>query len=407
MGSVLCGMATLIITSRALGPDGRGLVATVTSILLLVPIIASCGLPMSIRRTYATASEDDARQGLGAAKALAFPLGLAVLGASLFGAWQITGALESESLAFALAVATCCATGIWWLTDAGALLGSGRVGAYATVLVLPSLLLAGLVLVVAAVGQLTVTVAIACQVAAYALTAGYSAFKTCTPPNFSISGQRQMLRTSMPYMGGQIAEALSYRLDQAVAIVFLGAAGAGQYSIAATIGMLPSTLGLAVSAATFREVASTPRIDGRTNLTAIRVAVLAALPAALIAAACVPVVIPLVFGAEFQPAVPATLLALLGSMFLVICQGAASALIAQGKGWHLSMALLLGLFVGITGLAILGPRFGVLGAAAASALGFAVSSVIALRSLDATLRGLIPQYSDIGRLVGTFTTGRL
>lgn len=82
-------------------------------------------------------------------------------------------------------------------------------------------------------------------------------------------------------------------------------------------------------------------------------------------------------------------------------------LIAQGKGWHLSVALLLGLAVGIAGLAVLGPRLGVVGAAAASALGFALSSAVALRSLDATLRGLVPQQSDIARLVGTFTTGRL
>lgn len=407
MGSVLCGMATLVITSRTLGPDGRGLVATITSILLLAPILASCGLPMAIRRTFAKSDGGAASAELAAAKGSALPIGALVVAATAFVTWVVDGQLDGGEVALVGALGLCCVTGIWWLTDASSFLGTGRVGTYSATLLLPSLLLAAFSLILALAGRLTVSTAITSQVLAYALTSLYSWRRSRVGLIFDFSAHRSILRASVPYSGGQASEALSYRLDQAVAIIFIGAAGAGHYSIAATIGMLPSTLGLAVSAATFREVAHAPQVAGRADLTAVRVAFLAALPATILAAALTPALIPAVFGSEFLPAVPATLLALTGSLFLVICQGAASLLVAQGRGWQLSAALLSGLAVGLVGLAVLGAIYGVVGAAAASALGFAVSAVIAVRCLGGTVSDLAPRRSDLRRVRSTFLKGHL
>ncbi|MGW3546361.1 lipopolysaccharide biosynthesis protein [Janibacter hoylei] len=407
LGSVLCGMVTLTVTSRALGPDGRGVVATVTSLLLLAPIVASFGLPMSIRRVHAIAPALKASQDLSSAKAVAVPIGTGV--AVLTVAMLVTSGtgLHPNGLALALALGVCTMSGIWWLTDANALLGTGRVGDYATVLVLPSALLAALISVAGMAGVLTVTSAIVCQVLAYVATAGYSASKTHSRPDFRLRRHGRVLCSSTPYMGGQIAEALSYRLDQTVAIVFIGAAGAGQYSIAATIGMLPSTLGLAVASATFREIATSSVSEGRSPMIGVRVALLAAIPAAVVAACLTPWVVPFVFGNDFRPAVPATLLSLLGSLFLVMCQGAGNVLIAEGKGWRLSMALLLGLVCSLIGLAVLGPHMGVVGASAAAASGFLISAACCLYFLGATWSSWVPRRSDFRRVVATFTTGRL
>lgn len=256
-------------------------------------------------------------------------------------------------------------------------------------------------------GWLTVETTIAAQVVAYAVTSAYSGAKTRIGPFAPFPEQARILGASLQYFGGQVAEALSYRLDQALAIVFLGASGAGFYSIAATIGMLPSTLGLAVSAATFNEVARSPMLDGKPNLAAVRVAFIAALPATCIAVAFSPLVIPFVFGEEFRPAVLATVVALVGSQFLVLSQGAASLLIAQGKGWKLSIAQLTGLVIGILLLSTLGPTFGVVGASVASSLGFASAAILALVFLKADFDDLRLRRDDARSALATFTTGRL
>lgn len=407
MGSVLCGFLTLVVTSRVLGPEGRGVVTTITSILLLVPIVASFGLPMSVRRVFATSDKSIADLGLGAAKALGIPIGIAGSVVALVIGALTSGGLSRSDLMLGVAVGVCTVTGIWWLSDGNALLGQGRVGAYATVLLLPSLLLATLIAILVAGGWLTVESTIAAQVLAYAMTSAYSGERTRVAALAPLVEQGRALRTSFQYFGGQVAEALSYRLDQALAIVFLGAAGAGHYSIAATIGMLPSTLGLAVSAATFNEVARNPMVDGRPNLTAVRVAFLAALPAMCLTAACAPMVIPVMFGDDFRPAVVATVVALVGSQFLVLAQGAASLLLAQGMGWKLSVAQLAGLAIGLLFLAVLGPTFGVVGASVASSLGFATAAILSLVFLKATFADLCLRREDARSVLATFTTGRL
>lgn len=401
--SVLCGMLTLVITARGLGPDGRGLVATATSVLLLAPLVASFGLPMTVQRAAAATDLAASSLTLGAAKAAGAWIGLAtaLIGLSMH---FVTG---TPSVPLALALGVCTTTGIWWLSDAGALLGRGRVGAYASVLLLPSLLLVTMVGLLASLQQLTVESAISAQVVAYVLTATHSTRLTRTSPLLDIHAQWQTLRSAVQYMGGQIAEALSYRLDQAMAILFVGPGGAGQYSIAATIGMLPSTLGLAVSAATFNEVAARPMIDGHPNLKAVRVAFLSALPATLGAGITAPLVIPALFGDDFRPAAPATLVALAGSQCLVLAQGAASLLIALGRGWYLSLAQIIGLVVGIGLLATLGPIWGVLGAAIASTVGFATAALLALSFLRARPSDLWLRRADLASALGTFTTGRL
>ncbi|MCA0180553.1 MAG: lipopolysaccharide biosynthesis protein [Actinobacteria bacterium] len=409
IGSVTCGFFTLTLTAWGLGPSGRGVVATGISLMLLFPLLLSGGLPSVMRRIWALQPPASAAQHLLAARALALPLA-AVSGLVATALLPVLAPSASSGIKWVLVgcIVTCTGAGTRWLNDGSALLGSGRVGAYSLVLLTPSVLLAVVSLWLWATGELSVVAVLIAQAGAYLITAVASHLLVKMPSGVRREPLLRVLREGLPYFGSQVAEALSYRLDQVLVLGVIGAFGAGIYSISATVALLPSTLGLAVASATFQQVAAQHQRDGRlADGSVVRVSLLAGAILTLVLAAAAPYAIPIAFGQAFASAVIPTWIGLIGALFLVGTQASASILIASGRGWHLTLAQVIGLGVGVLLLLIMGPRFGATGAAWASATGFFTTFIIALWATRLPLSELLPRGSDVSRTVQVFVSGSL
>lgn len=201
---------------------------------------------------------------------------------------------------------------------------------------------------------------------------------------------------------------MSYRLDQALALSAIGAFGAGIYSVAGTIALLPSTVGLAIASATFQQVVvQHERGDRRPDGTIIRVSLLAGAGTAVLLAIVTPVVVPLVFGEDFSPAIAVTWIGLVGSLFFVGTQAASSILIARGRGWHLTAAQMIGLAVGISLVFAVAPPFGAVGLAVAWNTGFLTTFVITARATGLAAGEFIPTGSDVAQTARVLLSGSL
>jgi len=246
---------------------------------------------------------------------------------------------------------------------------------------------------------------------------------------FVIRGSRLSLKPSWDW--GYLKPALKYGLPAEVSflltfaflradlllVYFLaGAHLAGLYSVALTGAMVISLFPAAVSATTFPRLANLDE-QAACHLLArtFRLCLIGSTAAALLFMPAAAVAIPLLFGQDFAPAVPATLVLALGGVVWscqwILCRGQA----ARGRpGLQVrSFALTLIMMVGLD-LALI-PLWGIDGAALASVLAPAAGLAHALAAYRRAgwwplgLRVFAPRPRDVGeayRLVGNLVRRR-
>jgi O-antigen/teichoic acid export membrane protein len=306
---------------------------------------------------------------------------------------------ESEVVAFTIAGSL---SGLLVLQSclSNVALAEERNGVYSVALLLQPAVYIAIVLVTAALHDLSVAGVLWSHMAGSLVSLVYLHRATRVAWRGSRYRARTVASEAAKFAGAQIAEAATYRLDQAVALRFVSVPEAGYYSLAATVAFVPVALGQALASRAYRsmviggaearrEVATELVRDTSVAVTALLV------PLALTA----PVAVPWTFGEDFRPATGAILVSLIGSFCLTIGFVNATMMTGAGRGRGAAVSQLTGLLTNAIALTICGPRWGATGMAAASTIGYAATMLLTLRMLEVELCAVLPTRRRLRRVL--------
>src|SRR5271157_1227636 len=255
-------------------------------------------------------------------------------------------------------------------------------------------------------------VANACLVAfaVLALPVGFVVFRRLPGPFAADPASiRRMLRYGLPCVSTTLPQQLNLRLDQVSIAAFLPPKELGLYVVAVAWSGALAPLLHSVAGSLLPAVASEATPEGRARAFAkgSRLAVLLAIGSAVIALIVTPMAVVVLFGAAFHGAIPAALVLVPAAAVAGLNVVAGEGLRGMGRPVEAMKAEFIGLGVTAVALALLLPRFGIMGAALASLLAYSTVTA-ALFTYARRLTGestatlLLPRgpeiYSSVRRL---------
>lgn len=380
IGNLALPLSTLLtapMLARGLGVDGRGEFAAATAPLMLVLTIAMFGLPEAL--IFLTASSRTiSRRGLRNTLLLLVLTGTVATLAMYLVAPLIAagdGAIEQ------LVRVTCLAVVPSVLIGAPRALASGlsRWG----LVNLEKAITGGLrlLLMLAAFMTGTLTVPVATLIIAASPILGCLPYLALirqvrrTPAFAAVDKQgssRGLLAYGSKVWLGSVSGILLSRLSQVLLLPLGGAPALGQFAVAMNVSDAALLLNSAI-----RDVTTTAdaadRADNRLTATA-RVSLLLSVLGGTLLCASLPIWFVWVFGEEFRPAIPATIVLIAVSVVGVSGSIAGAGLAARGQPEWRSLSLLIALVANISMLFLLVPALGALGAALATAVGSLIAS---------------------------------
>lgn len=403
---MVCNMATGVIAARALGPDGRGELATMMVWGVALLYAGMLGMPEAVG--YFTAAEPALRyQTWITAQAVAVALGLAVTG---IGWWAIGAFLADGGAASIDATrrflvwyavpclgSTCAST---WLQGAG-LMRSFDISR----LIVPVAYAAGATALLMA-GSRSAGHFAAVFLAAILLSWIVSAALAPTAAIIRVPPSAVLARRLLHYGGrvqlGNWANTSIVRLDQLVLSMFVTAEALGVYVVAAAYASALLAIPVSVTLVMLPDVVRAQH-EGIAAAAVARWCRRAALAIAAAGAALALVgayAIPLLFGAPFRGALPLAWLLVPAAIVLGLNQVLVTAFRATGRPEQGSASEILGISVLALALAALLPGYGIYGAAAAALIAALASHLYlawrACLAFDVDTASLyIPRRDDI------------
>lgn len=397
---VVLALVTGPVQARVLGPDGRGELAAIITILVLSPVILDFGLASFVARERARGVA--AGQTLGTTIPLA--LGFSLLGVLL--AWPVGELLGQDRavverfVRLSLLLTPLFVFG--WLVI-GAARGAQRfeiirrwqlIGAAGSGLVILGL---------AAISELTVESAVIVTIGmnVTALAVSLPVFRGTGPWRFD----RRVVLPALGFGGRSwliaVSSVANHRLDQAVLAAVVTSAELGHYAVAVGLTAIASGFVGAVTTAILPRVAqegshAVPRI--------VRVSVLVLTGSLALLTAISPLAVPLMFGSEFERAVPLVAILALATVFMGVSAVIGSALQGLGRPQDSARPQMAGLIITIVGLALTLEALGAVGAALVSCVAYTVvlggTVRAALREFDTSVSQLlVPRRADVRWLV--------
>lgn len=376
--SVALAFVTQLITARALGPEGQGVVATLQTSALLLASLLSLGVPWALFYFASQRREPQpALLGVSAIHATALAavalVAAAVAGPALGDAQDVPGGRELYLIAAVLVPSTFLEYGYVdilrgqrRLSLANRILVASRVLALAATLLLVVLLDGGPRAALVAV-----------------LAASASQWLAALPVllrggvAFSRRVARRLLAYGLRVQGASVSRLLSRRFDVLLLSLFVPAGAVGHYAVAQTLAeltlLLPQAFGLAVS-----PLITGGDADRAVTRRVVRANGTAALAGVVLLAAAAPWLVTLAYGDAFEPAVLPLLLLLPGVWMFACGEMVSHVLAARGRPGAASW--LSGLQAALTvalDLALI-PAFGIEGAAVASASAYTAYGLVSL-----------------------------
>jgi len=395
-GLVLLALVTGPVQARVLGPDGRGELAAIITVLVLAPLILDFGLADFVTRERARGAA--AGRTLGTAVPLA--LGFSLLGVLL--AWPLGELLgqgrEVVERFVRLSLLLMPLFVFGWMV-LGVARGAQRfeiirrwqlIGAAGSGLVILGL---------AAVGRLTVTSAVVATIvmSVTALVVSLPVLRGTGRWRFD----RRVVRPALGFGARSwilaVSSTANHRLDQAVMAAVVTSAELGRYAVAAGLVAIASGFVGAVVTALLPRVAregiqSVPRI--------VRVSVLVMAGALAALTASAPFAVPLLFGSDFKGAVPLVAILAVATVFMGVSAVAGSALQGHGRPQDSARPQLAGLIITIVGLALVLDPLGAAGAALVSCAAYAAVLFGTIRAARREFKTsvaelLVPRRADV------------
>jgi len=363
------------ITARTLGPDGRGELAAIVSVLTVAPVLLELGLSHWLRRERA--------RGARRSDLLNAALPPAV-GGSLFGVIlavplsELLGQGRPVVTLFLMAGLLLMPISVVLHVLVGLVVGESRWKLYSATRIVSSVLPVVAIVILALAGWLTVASAAAAYLAG-TLIAGMLLLPLLRGVNV-LSVNREQMRVATAFGAkswlSQVAGAANVRLDQVLMAGLVSSQQLGLYAVAVTVASVAHGLVLAVSTALFPRVA-----EGDAGLAArscrATICIVGTVAAGL--AAVSPTLVPFVFGADFDAAIPMVRVLLLASIPLAASVVLASALVAVNQPSAAMRAELSALAVTAPALVAFVPGAGGIGAAVISLVAYSVRFAVQLR----------------------------
>lgn len=367
----------VVIQSRFLAPEGRGtFVLVVLSVTIATRLLGQLGLAVTARMRHGAVE-------LRHLVLRAFGLAL-LLGALAAGVVVLTAGLTAVPTGVALLAAAALVPNVIWQTVSGVLLGLARVRVWNTIQATPPLLtLVGMLVLVVALGG-GVRAAVAAWAAAHVATAAFALWVSrdlwlpVSRLAFFDEHGRTMLRLALAMGGVQVINLIGYRAELLVLELYDGVAAVGIYSIAMqaaeALWLIPAALATAITGPAVHDDEGDARRLVRGS--ALKSLLYTGGAAAVVGLAG-PWVIPLLFGEDFDGAALPLALLLPGVVLYAPVTVLVVYLSLRHARPHLSLGVSLVAAAVTTALAVaLIPRWGVEGAAVASAIGYAAGGAL-------------------------------
>jgi O-antigen/teichoic acid export membrane protein len=395
-------LLNVLITARALGADGRGQIAFLTTVAYLTSQVASLGIQQAVVNLagrepsltpalFGTSVALSALLGGGAAAAVA----LAVLIVPAVG-----GSASTALLAFALAAVPMLVLQIClqFLVIAHygfrAMNSAWLLVPVVTCAVNGALALAGELTVGAAVGAWIGGQVLATILLWRAVTARHGGPRRADPQL-----GRRMLSFGVQAHGGRVMLLGNYRLDQWILGGVAGPRELGIYSVA--VAWAEALFFLPTALATVQRpdlVRADARAAAERAARVLRVTLLVTIPLALALIALAPVLCVGIFGEEFRSSVGQVRILACGAFGIVALKLLGGALTAQGRPLSETAAIAVA-FVAIVGLDVaLIPAYEGTGAAIASTIAYTLGgvavAVLFIRALPVQATALVPRPGD-------------
>jgi O-antigen/teichoic acid export membrane protein len=380
--------ATDVLLANALGPAAKGRFSLVLLYSQLAAVLIGVGMDQAIA-VVTGRSVDDARRGFANAV-----LWTAVVGGAsvLISIWlygipsagppsgPLVVLLPNLSAGQFVFAAVAVPAELFFNLGLFALLGRQLVGAYNAIRILRRLALLALMLSLVLVASLDLAAALALNLVSLALTT--VAILVAAARQDMLGGLPsgpllvEELRFGWRAVIGTLAERLQFRADSFIINVLIGVRATGVYSVtsglAETLWYVPNALGTVMFSRAVDPDADAGLTAATLTRTTLALTALLAIPAALLG----PRLVRVVYGSQFTDAGVALRLILPGVVAYSVVAVLSRYLTGRGRPGTATVILVLGLVVNVTANFWLVPRFGILGAASASSISYAVTAVV-------------------------------
>lgn len=398
---IVVAMVTGPLLARVLGPEGRGELTAVLTVLVFAPILLDFGLGDFVSRERARGTD----RGTVIGTAMPLALGFSLLGVALaLPVAELVGqdrAVVEKFVRISLLGSPVLVFG--WMLIALAR-GDQRWSILYRWRLINALGSAVLIVGLALLGRLTVESAVMVTVVTslVALVASLPALRGAGHWRLD----RTLVRPALAFGARSwliiLCSASNYRLDQLVMAAVVSSAELGHYAVAVSLTAIALSFMGAVNVALLPRVAhegahAVPRIARASAV------VLACSLGAVAASA--PLLVPLVFGEDFRPTVVLVEILALGALLIGVSSVLGGALQGHGRPQDAARAQLVGLVITVVGLMLVLKPWGATGAALVSVVAYAAvlagtlrASVRAFGVSPSTL--LVPRAEDVRWLVG-------
>jgi O-antigen/teichoic acid export membrane protein len=295
-----------------------------------------------------------------------------------------------------------------------ALLGRKRVVPYSLIRVVRRAVLLVMIVAAAAIARLSLDLALVLNLAALAISAAAIIWVAATDgivgPRPSIALLREELRFGTRALPGALAERLQFRADSFLINILLGVRETGVYSVtsglAETLWYVPNALGTVMFSRAVDPKADAARIAAVLTRTTLAVALATAIPTFIIG----PRLVRFVYGSQFADAGVALRLILPGIVAYSVVAVLGRYIVGRGKPGTGTVILIGGLAINVVINLFLIPRYGIVGAAAASSISYLATALLTLvvfhrLSGRGWVETLVIRQSDLIALLGAGRAG--
>ncbi|MDY6056151.1 oligosaccharide flippase family protein [Micrococcus sp.] len=376
LASPLAGFLSAPLLARGLGADGRGEAAAATAPLLMLTVVLALGLPEAV--TYFVARSTRTRRLV-----LRTALGaMAVTGAcGVLLVWWMRMPLSGDDPALASLIMVGTA-GLLPSLVVGVLRGQaaaleqwGRIAWEKSINAIGRLGLVALLYVTDSMTPFSATVVLTVTVVAGGVVylIPWAAGARVEQATASATAG-EVLGFGMRMWGGTLTGILLSRISQVLMVPLADTRALGIYVVALQLAEAVLVVNSAMRDVTMSRMSST--FSAATLVQTTRVSNLITASSALGLAVCAPWFVPLLFGHEFDAAVPVVWVLLIGSVLGNAGSVAGAGLVALGRPGLRSLGMAAALVVNVSTLVVLTPLWGATGAAIATAAGSFVAGTL-------------------------------
>lgn len=316
-------LITGVIAARALGVDGRGTLALLWLCPLILALLGGIGIPAAT--TYYVARHRDHSRSI-IRTSLLVTVALAVGLSALYAVALLVfagGDHDFNAADSALSVAMIPAF-LGQNLAVAALLGQERFRIYNAVRIIPVAGYAFFSVIVVTVGAASLTSILASAFSGWvvALAISWTAIGRSAPDidDEPPVGRSQITRFGLRGVVGSVSPIDDVRLDQFMVGLLLDAHALGLYVAAIAFCNIPRFVAQSVGAVSYPRVAAERRGPQAWGLTVhyFRIGIIAIIGSAAILMLIVPTLLPLMFGHDFEAAIPLGRILLTGTLFLAL-----------------------------------------------------------------------------------------